>query len=118
MPGLAQILGDGPQDRDFPSGETACEDEPVEPVVLDIAAPHAEEASWKRSRTGSSSCAPSAGRSRRSTTRLRPTGRDLVGTLIDDLGPHVLERRQHVGERHAAGAEELAADEAFVAVDG
>ena len=41
--------------------------------------------------------------------RLRARRPDLVRPLIDDLGAHVLERRQHVGQQHTVGAQQLAA---------
>jgi hypothetical protein len=39
--------------------------------------------------------------------RVSLSRRDLIGALVDDLGPEMLERRHDIGERNRAGAEKL-----------
>ena len=59
-----------------------------------------------------------AGRSRTSTPARGPARRDLVRPLVDHRRAQALERRQHVGQRHRGGAEQLAPDRASPAASG
>ena len=92
--------------------ERRAEHEPVQLVVLELSPPHSEEGVLEQLAD-----AVDVGRRASEAEVVDPHGPaigggDLVRALVDDLRAHVLERRQHVGQQHATGAEELAADHA------
>ena len=108
-PRLTQVFAYGADHRDLTAGEPSREDEAIQSVVLELSAPDAEE------RIMEVVAYPFGVGHRNLHTEVvdprgRPiAGRDLIGPLVDDVGAHVLECRQHVRQRYAARAEQLAA---------
>ena len=104
MPALAQILGDRADDRYLASGQGRAEHQSVQRVVLEVAAPDADE------RVVEEVSDPLGVRGIRlqaevvDPRRRAVGGRDLVRTLVGDLRAEVLERRQDLGQEHAAGS--------------
>ena len=108
---LAQVLGDRAQDRDLARGEPGRDHEPVEAVVLGLAAPGAREGVLERLThvVGVQLRGPVVAEAEVVDPDRRPVGRfDLVRPLVADADAHVLEQRQYVREeRRLAGADEL-----------
>ena len=108
---LAEVLRDRAQDRDLARGQPGREHEPVEAVVLGLAAPGARERVLERLAhvVGVELGAPVVAEPEVVDPDRRPVGRlDLVRPLVADPDAHVLEQRQHVREEdRPARADEL-----------
>ena len=108
-PALAQVLGHRANDRDLPAGQGGGQDQAVEPVILELASPHADERVVQQVAD-----ALGVGGIGLQAEVVDPRGlaigrRDLVGALVGHLGPEVLEGRQHIGQQHVIRAEQLEA---------
>ncbi len=112
-PRLTEVLRDGADDDDLAARETGAEHKPVEAVVLVVAAPYAEERLLEDVADPVDVLGDALEPEVVEIHGRASGGRDLVRPLVDDLRAHVLERRQHVGERYPLGAEQLAADESL-----
>ncbi len=112
-PGLAQVLGDRPQDDDLAPGEPGAEDQGVEAVALGAPVPHRGERVLEQLAHAVVAPAGPDLRPRRLEPEVvdvdaQPVGApDLVRTLVDDLDAEVGEQRQHRGQRQRATAVEL-----------
>ena len=98
---LPQVLGVGPHDRDLAPPEPGAEHQPVQPVVLQVAAPDHGEGLLEALahpvglEVGDLLVAqPEVV----DPDRLRAGRPHLVGALVDDVDAHVLQQRQDVGE--------------------
>ena len=108
-PGLTQVFADRADHHDLAAGEPGGQDQAAQPVVLELSSPDPEERLLEN--------LPYPLHIRRRDLqaevidpRRRPIARqDLIRPLIDHLGAHVLEGRQHVRKQDAARAEQLAA---------
>ena len=94
--GLAQVLGDRAHDGDLAARQSGAEHQPVERVVLELAPPRGEE----RVLEDVADPFDVLGRAPQPEV-VQPCARtvdrsDLVRALVDDLRPHVLERRHDV----------------------
>ncbi len=102
--GLPQVLAVGAQDRDLAPSQTGRDDQPVEPVVLDLAAPDAREAVVERLAHGLEVDRDAVPRHQREVVYpdrpVRPGRGHAVRHLAEHAQTHVLEHRQHVGQRH------------------
>ena len=100
-PALAQILGVGAQQVNLAPGQAGHQHQGVEPVVLVLAVP-------QRGQRVLEDLPEAAGRGRRRGPQAelvdperagRGAPLERVRVLVDDLDPHVLQLRQHVGQR-------------------
>ena len=100
-PALAQVLRAGAQQRHLAPGQAGHQHEGVEPVVLALALP-------QRGQRLLEDLLEAAGRGRRRGPQAefvdperagRGAPLERVRVLVDDLYPHVLQLRQHVGQR-------------------
>ena len=105
---LAQVLGDGADDRHLPSGQGGAEHESVQGVVLELAPPHAHERVVEQIADPLGVLSVGLQAEVVDPRRAAIGGRDLVRALVGDLRAEVLERGQDLGQQHAAGAEQLA----------
>ena len=114
---LPEIFRVRAQDDDFFGGKPCRDDQPIEVIVLHLAAKH------KAERVGEHAvqCVDLHFRLPPGNEQAQvvhpygwqPVGRDPVRPLIEDLEAHVLQHRQAVGERHRpAAAEQLEAQRA------
>ena len=110
-PALAQVLGDGADDRDLPSGQGGGQDQAVQPIVLELAARDAEERVVQEVAHALEVLRVGLEPEVVDPHRTAALGRDLVGALVGHLGPQVLERGEYVGQQYAVGAEQLEPDD-------
>ena len=104
---LAQVLGVGAQHHDLPPALVRVQDQRVEPVVLDLAAPQRGqrvlEQALDRARRGHRrrACGPGPAQPEVVDPERRGQARalELVRVLVDHLDAHVLQPGQHVGQR-------------------
>ena len=84
---LAQVAQDGADDRDLAAGQPGAHHQRVEPVVLQLARPHAEERRRTRSRRAPAPPGRSVARSRRPRPGLTPAGLISYGRSSTTLAP-------------------------------